>query len=509
MAKIIFLISFLFFFSFKASSDEGIVEIVGWVLDFNDKPVRGAIVSIYEDGELIKQTGVNRRGRFVEYLFFDKNYTLEVTGPGYVSKKLSFDTYLSEDETRQYHEFVFVVELFEEFPGLELEVMKEPLATVSFRPVERDFNVDMEKLKILETKMDSIQKHVSELFTKRNIYNSIIKDADSLYRNEEFLAALDIYYEAYDLKLPAEEYSYTQVRAISQKLGIPTREQVKYNEFIAAADSLFDLYLFDEAVEYYSDALNVKPDKDYPQQRIIISERLLNLEEFVVDDHKIVLEELPTYAVLAVPLDDEDIVEIDTGLIADIIYPDTTLIAEYTEPEIKDEREDVKITKKEEEPVVYMDPVESTDAIDLLSEEEVAYIDEKVTEIEEVKEGHRPEKKVPGIVNFFDSLLFKIFALIVLLVILTSKWKVFVKAGKPGWAALIPVYNIIVLLDIVRKPLWWTVLVILFPFIFMIWVLHLVSKRFDQGLGFTIGLVLLPFIFIPILGFGSAEFKKV
>ena len=44
------------------------------------------------------------------------------------------------------------------------------------------------------------------------------------------------------------------------------------------------------------------------------------------------------------------------------------------------------------------------------------------------------------------------------LLIIASLWKIFTKAGKPGWAAIVPIYNIIVLLEIVNKPLWWIVL---------------------------------------------------
>jgi hypothetical protein len=98
--------------------------------------------------------------------------------------------------------------------------------------------------------------------------------------------------------------------------------------------------------------------------------------------------------------------------------------------------------------------------------------------------------------------------LIVYVITVTGMWKTFEKAGKPGWAAIIPVYNYIVMLEIVGKPIWW-IFLILFPctsLIFGIWTLNLVSKSFGQSEGFTIGLVLLPFIFYPVLGFGSYQY---
>lgn len=99
--------------------------------------------------------------------------------------------------------------------------------------------------------------------------------------------------------------------------------------------------------------------------------------------------------------------------------------------------------------------------------------------------------------------------LLIIVLIIAALWKIFTKAGKPGWASIIPIYNIIVLLEIVGKPVWW-LLMFLIPFvnfIFAIWVTNLLAKSFGKTEAFTVGLVLLPFIFYPILGFGDAQYK--
>ena len=48
--------------------------------------------------------------------------------------------------------------------------------------------------------------------------------------------------------------------------------------------------------------------------------------------------------------------------------------------------------------------------------------------------------------------------LVIVIVMIASGWKLYVKAGKPGWAVIIPIYNIIVLLEIVKRPIWWIIL---------------------------------------------------
>lgn len=97
-------------------------------------------------------------------------------------------------------------------------------------------------------------------------------------------------------------------------------------------------------------------------------------------------------------------------------------------------------------------------------------------------------------------------ALIVLMIV--SMWKIYTKAGKPGWACIIPIYNIIVLLEIVGKP-WWWLLLMLIPFVGIvlgIWMLNLLSKSYGHGVGFTIGMLFLSFVFLPILGLGESKY---
>lgn len=83
------------------------------------------------------------------------------------------------------------------------------------------------------------------------------------------------------------------------------------------------------------------------------------------------------------------------------------------------------------------------------------------------------------------------------------------KAGKPGWAAIIPIYNIIVLLQIADKPLWWIILFLipLVNLIMAILVSIAVAEKFGKGAGFGVGLALLGLFFYPILGFGDAQYQ--
>jgi hypothetical protein len=70
---------------------------------------------------------------------------------------------------------------------------------------------------------------------------------------------------------------------------------------------------------------------------------------------------------------------------------------------------------------------------------------------------------------------------------LAALWKVFEKAGKPGWAAIIPIYNAIVIIQIARKPTWWFLLYLIpiVNIVIAVIVVHNVAKNFGKGVGFT------------------------
>jgi len=99
----------------------------------------------------------------------------------------------------------------------------------------------------------------------------------------------------------------------------------------------------------------------------------------------------------------------------------------------------------------------------------------------------------------------------VAVLMLVSMWKVYVKAGKPGWAILIPFYNILVMLEIVGKP-WWYLLLMFIPIVNIVLAIIVTldtAKVFGKGSGFGVGLIFLPFIFYPILGYGDAKYLGV
>lgn len=100
-------------------------------------------------------------------------------------------------------------------------------------------------------------------------------------------------------------------------------------------------------------------------------------------------------------------------------------------------------------------------------------------------------------------------SLVVGIIALVALWKTFVKAGEPGWAVIIPIYNSIVMLKIVGRPLWWVVLMLIPLVNIVVGIIVMIdfAKSFGKGAVFGFfGLVVFSIVGFCILGFGSARY---
>jgi hypothetical protein len=111
--------------------------------------------------------------------------------------------------------------------------------------------------------------------------------------------------------------------------------------------------------------------------------------------------------------------------------------------------------------------------------------------------------------NGGGGLLFLLVYLAILVAIVAGIWKAFEKAGEPGWAAIVPIYNVYVMVKISGND-WWWLLLFLIPFVNFLALLKIsidVAEQFGQGLGFGLGLGVLSFVFWPLLGFGDYQYQ--
>ena len=107
------------------------------------------------------------------------------------------------------------------------------------------------------------------------------------------------------------------------------------------------------------------------------------------------------------------------------------------------------------------------------------------------------------------GITYLVFLLVFYALIVVANWKIFTKAGKPGWASIIPFYNLYVLFEIAGMN-GWLFLLLCLPIVNIVMIIMLcinLAKAFGKGTGFIIGLIFLTNIFTLILAFGSAQYQ--
>lgn len=110
----------------------------------------------------------------------------------------------------------------------------------------------------------------------------------------------------------------------------------------------------------------------------------------------------------------------------------------------------------------------------------------------------------------FIWLLAIIISLIAIVITIVSLWKLFQKAGKPGWAAIIPFYQSYILCETVFGNGWYFLLMFIpiLTYVLLIYIYIKLALVFNKGIGFGIGLIFIPIVFLPILAFGSSEYDE-
>ncbi|GCF15176.1 hypothetical protein Harman_31110 [Haloarcula mannanilytica] len=108
------------------------------------------------------------------------------------------------------------------------------------------------------------------------------------------------------------------------------------------------------------------------------------------------------------------------------------------------------------------------------------------------------------------SVVLVLFQLLLAVIQIAGMWMVFEKADYAGWKAIIPIYDLYIMLKIGENPWWWLVL-LLVPIlnIYAWYKIHAgVARAFGRGIGFGLGLAFLGILFFPLLGFGDFQYRR-
>ena len=114
-----------------------------------------------------------------------------------------------------------------------------------------------------------------------------------------------------------------------------------------------------------------------------------------------------------------------------------------------------------------------------------------------------------GVTAGIGAMVFLVIYLAIIVLVIAGVWKPFSKAGQPGWAAIIPIFNVYIMLKVAGRPGWWLILFLIpvVNFIVAIILYNDISKSFGHGILMTLGLIFLSPIAFCIIGFGSSQYQ--
>ena len=266
-----------------AQQVERYLEVRG-MAELDERPLSNASATLYEGNTKVNSTQTGTDGTFSFRLEANKNYTVEVSKNGLVTKKISFITTLPDEESGKWvSEFGMV--MVRPCEGVDYSVLQKPVDIVKFNVKRRSFESDRDYNEQMMPKLQDI--NIKSANCLEDKYNQLIEKAEKLFEQKEYESARTVYQQASEV-MPVETYAKKRTSEIDALLekqksnAEMTRQQAEqqsqqqarqqavdnaYRVAVAQADALFNEKKYEEAKEAYAKALTLKPSESYPRAK--------------------------------------------------------------------------------------------------------------------------------------------------------------------------------------------------------------------------------------------------
>ena len=247
-------------------------------------PLSNATATLYDGSTKVNSTQTGTDGTFSFRLEANKNYTVEVSKNGLVTKKISFNTTLPDEESGKWvSEFGMV--MVRPCEGIDYSVLQKPVDIVKFNAKRRSFESDKDYNEQMMPKLQDI--NIKSANCLEDKYNQLIEKAEKLFEQKNYESARSVYQQASEI-MPVETYPQKRTSEIDallekqknneemarQQAEQQSQQQARqqsvdnaYRVAVAQADALFKEKKYEEAKEAYAKALTIKPSESYPRAK--------------------------------------------------------------------------------------------------------------------------------------------------------------------------------------------------------------------------------------------------
>ena len=265
------------------AQDPNNLAVDGTVKDEDGGRITGAQIALYQDGAELKRVSTGNNGRFDLYLEFGHEYTIEISKPSYVTKKLYLNTNnVPVDEQLWGYEFGgFVVDMFKRMDGVDYSILDKPIGKVYYEPNVENFVDDKLYTRGIKAEVDRLEEAQKEKIKadkerEKRLeadYQLAIKDAQAAIDDGDYLLAKDNLLAAQSMS-PSSKVASQMLSQVEAKLNSEGAAQQQYLSKLASADQAFGNNNFESAIVAYQQALDLKPSEDYPKKRLKESQDL-------------------------------------------------------------------------------------------------------------------------------------------------------------------------------------------------------------------------------------------
>jgi tetratricopeptide (TPR) repeat protein len=251
-----------FYVSAQVNNEERYLEVRG-TSELDMQPLPRATANLYEGTTRIKSIETGSDGRFSFRLEINKEYTIVIEKSGLVSKRISFNTTMPDEEKGAWMN-EFSIGLVKYCDGVDYSVLQEPVDKVKFDTKRREYVSDKDYVNKMRPRIENILTKYDECMM--NKYDNAINKGDQLFSQKKYPEALSAYNEALEV-YPKEEYPAKRISEINAQMSRQQDTEEAYKKTIAEADVLASQQNYTEALRKYKSATALKPQEAYPRQK--------------------------------------------------------------------------------------------------------------------------------------------------------------------------------------------------------------------------------------------------
>lgn len=284
LKKLIYFFFLLLIVGNVAAQTGNKLKIYGKVT-FQGKPLNDAIIELFLYGDKVDRTVTNGNGKFEYFLNLDEVYTLEIYKPTFIKKIMEIDTRNTPPDQAAFgYEYGgWEVALYKDFPELNKTVLEDPVARIEFSEEIQNFEYDIKYTRRIIDKLETLQAKSEQLLEAEDKklallqqeYDNLIKEADKAVAKQNYQQAQQFFTQALQMNIN-NEYPQQKLAEISDVLSMQAKTDEQYNTLIKNADDLFAQKKFNESKQQYQAALQLKPKQEYPQNQIVAADTELN-----------------------------------------------------------------------------------------------------------------------------------------------------------------------------------------------------------------------------------------